>query len=131
MTDLPSTVRLTRLLIVLDAVLWLAFGLTTAIGAHPSYKEPGVLRWAMATIALFAAGVLAGLAIFLMKRSRLAYWLAVASLAAMALAGLLDELGLADLVFLVATILPLALLLKDRVWYLEEAPDRERHDRMV
>jgi hypothetical protein len=41
----------------------------------------------------------------------------VALLAVMILASFLDEFGLADLLFVLVTLLPLALLLKDRVWY--------------
>ena len=62
-------------------------------------------------------------------RSRLAYWPAVASLAAITLAALLDDLGLADIVFVVLTLLPLTLLLKDRTWYLEIVIGNEQDNR--
>jgi hypothetical protein len=117
MTSTPSTVRYTRLLILINALFWLAFSVITAVGAHPSYEEASVLRWAMATAALLVAGILGTLAGRLQSRSRLVYWLAVTSLAAMTVAAVLDELGPADLVFIIMTLLPLALLLKDRDWY--------------
>ena len=129
MTRAPSTVRYTRFLILINALFWLAFGVTTAVGAHPSYREASALRWAMAIMALLAAGILGALADLLHRRSRLAYWPAVASLAAITLAALLDDLGLADIVFVVLTLLPLTLLLKDRTWYLEIVIGNEQDNR--
>jgi cytochrome bd-type quinol oxidase subunit 2 len=117
MTSPPSTVRYTRILIFINALFWLAFSVITAVGAHPSYAEANTLRWIMATVALLVAGVLGALAVLLQRQSPPAYWLAVASLAAMTVAAVLDDLGLADVVFAVMTLLPLALLLKDRNWY--------------
>src|SRR3990172_4807174 len=129
MTRAPSTVRYTRFLILINALFWLAFGVTTAVGAHPSYKEASTLRWAMAIMALLAAGTLGALAELFHRRSRLAYWPAVALLAAFTLTALLDDLGLADVVFVVLTLLPLALLLKDRTWYLGMVIGNEQDNR--
>jgi len=72
----------------------------------------------MATMACGAAIILAVLASQLKRPSRLRYWLAVGLLTSMVLVGLFDELGLADLVYLVLTLIPLALLIRDRNWYL-------------
>jgi len=117
MTTPPSTVRTTRLLVLLNALLWLLFGIITAAGVHPSFREAGLLRWAMAGSAFLAVTVLAALADLLKRRPRLAYRWTVALLAVMILASFLDEFGLADLLFVLVTLLPLALLLKDRAWY--------------
>jgi hypothetical protein len=118
MTTPPSTVRTTRLLVLLNALLWLLFGIITAAGVHPSFREAGLLRWAMAGSAFLAAIVLAALAEMLKRRPRIGCILTVALLAVMILASLLDDFGLADLLFVLITLLPLALLLKDRSWYL-------------
>ena len=126
MTNPPSTVRTARLLVLLNALLWLLFGVITAAGAHPSYREAGLLRWGMAALALIAAIVLVGLADLLKRRPRFGYRLTVAVLAVMILAGVLDEFGLADLLYVVVTLLPLALLLKDRVWYVRPASGGEQ-----
>ena len=115
---MPSTVRPTRVLIFLNAVLWLGFGVISAAGAHPSYQDPSALRWVMAGLALLTAGFLLALRRLITSHSRLAFWLAVPSFALMTVAALLDEVGLADLVVLIISVLPLALLLKDRAWYL-------------
>jgi hypothetical protein len=71
----------------------------------------------MAITAFLVAGLLGALAGRLQKRSRLVYWLAVASLMAVAVAAVFDDLGPADVVFIAITLLPLALLLKDRDWH--------------
>jgi lysylphosphatidylglycerol synthetase-like protein (DUF2156 family) len=119
MTNPPPTVRSTRFLILFNALLWLGFGIITAAGAHPSYREPGILRWAMAISALLAAGLLLALVRPLARRKHTAYRAAVVLLAAISAAAVFDDFGLADLAFLIITLLPLALLLKDRKWYLE------------
>jgi MFS family permease len=117
MTSPPSTVRYTRLLILINALFWIAFSAITALGAHPSYEEANALRWAMAITAFLVAGILGALAGRLQRRSRQVYWLAVASLTAVAVAAVFDDLGPADVLFIVITLLPLALLLKDREWH--------------
>jgi len=72
-----------------------------------------------------AAGikVMAGL---LKRRSRLGYILTVALLAVMILASLLDDFGLADLLFVLVTLMPLALLIKDRAWYVRPSLDGQQ-----
>ena len=118
MSHLPSTVRLTLALLWLDSFVWLGFALVTAFAAHPSYGAASAYRWPMVSIAVLIAAALAGLAIWLGRRKRPAFWLALAFLAALTIAPVFDQFGLADLAFVVATALPLALLLKDRAWYL-------------
>jgi hypothetical protein len=121
----PISVAATRLLIAALALLWLAFGVIVIVGAHPSYREAGLLRWSMAAGALVAAACLAVLAGRLGPHRPLTFWLAVAFLATITAAGLLDDLGLADFVFLLVTVVPLVLLIRDRKWYLtppEAAP---------
>jgi hypothetical protein len=118
MANPSSTVRITQFLILLNATIWLAFGILIGIGMHPSFTQPSVLRWGMAISSLLAAGFLTLLVVLLRRRNRIAYWVAVILLAGISIAGTLDEIGLADLAFVIATILALVLLLKDRNWYL-------------
>lgn len=125
MTAPPSTVRTTRLLVLLNALLWLVFGVITVAGAHPSYREAGLLRWVMAASGLLAAIVLAVLSELLRGRPSVGYRLTVPLLAVIILASFLDEFGLADLIFVLVTLLPLALLLKNRAWYLRPASGGE------
>jgi lysylphosphatidylglycerol synthetase-like protein (DUF2156 family) len=126
MTTPPSTVRIARLLVLLNALIWLLFGVITAAGAHPSFREAGLLRWAMAASAFIAAIILVALAGLLKRRSRFGYILTVVMLAVMILASLFDDFGLADLLFVLVTLLPLASLLKDRAWYLRPTSGGEQ-----
>ena len=47
----------------------------------------------------------------------------------MILVGLFDELGLADLAYVVLTLIPLALLIRDRNWYLRTHHAAAQHQR--
>jgi uncharacterized membrane protein YdcZ (DUF606 family) len=113
-----STIRIAHLLILLNAIVWLSFGIIIAIGVHPSYIQPTVIRWVMAISALLAAVFLFSLIVLLRKRNHIAYWVTVIVLTAIALATILDQFGLVDLAFVIITILPLVLLLRDRNWHL-------------
>jgi len=114
----PRTVWLARILLFADSLLWLAFAAFTALGAHPSFGPDSGYRWPVTLLALLLAALLCGLSAHLRNPVPLGYWLAVCLLAAMILTSLFDQFGLADLVFVTATALPLILLLKDRAWYL-------------
>jgi hypothetical protein len=114
----PATVRVARILLLADSLLWLAFAAFTAAGAHPSFGPMSEYRWPVTLLALLVAVLLAGLSVHLGNPSPLGYWLGVGGLGAMILASLFDQFGLADLVFVAATALPLVLLIKDRAWYL-------------
>jgi len=66
---------------------------------------------------------LAGLALLLSRRSRLAFYLAVILLTIIAVLSVTDQVGWIDLAALAVSVIPLLLLLKDRAWYLRrEAP---------
>jgi hypothetical protein len=121
LTNPPFSVGATRLLVLLNALVWLSFGVLAGVGAHPSYREPGLLRWAMAGFSLIAACILTAATGLLQRGNRFRYWLMVSLLAALMLATIMDEFGLADLTYLVMVALPLALLIKDRAWYTSRA----------
>ena len=111
----PTSVSVTLALLLLNAAIWLLFALLGAIGWIP---VSGVMRWAMVVLALGSCAVLAGMAFFLWKRSRPAFYLSTASLAAVAVLSIADQFGLPDLFTLLISLAALVLLLKDRAWYL-------------
>jgi hypothetical protein len=125
MKNLPKTVTLTLLLILLDSLVWLGFGLAVAAGAIPSIPQAGGLRWIMAVLALGSAAFLAGIAFLLRRHSRPAYFLALGLLAVIAVLSITDQIGLLDLASLLINLIPLGLLLKDRRWYLERIQGTE------
>jgi hypothetical protein len=121
MSTRPFTVRLARILVLVDALLWLAFAAYTTAGAHPSFGPGSGYQWPVTLLALLGAGVLGALALHLGKPSPLVFWLTVGFLAAMIVSSVFDQFGLADLVFVVAIASPLVLIVKDREWYLRAA----------
>jgi hypothetical protein len=118
MTHRPLSVTMTLALILLDAALWLAFGSIVALGLHPALPNDLVYKAVLSIAGFGAALVFAGLFALLTKHNRTGYFLTLTFLGMTALTFFLDDVGWADLAFLAVTLLPAALLLKDRNWYL-------------
>ena len=118
MTHRPLSVTVTLALILFDAALWLAFGLIVAVGLHPALPDNLVYKLILSIASFGAALVLAGLSVLLTRHNRAGYFLTLTFLSMAALAFFLDDVGWVDLAFLAVTLLPAALLLKDRNWYL-------------
>jgi lysylphosphatidylglycerol synthetase-like protein (DUF2156 family) len=114
----PPSLRLTRLMIYLNALLWLLFGVIIGVGAHPSYPIGSAYYLPMALAAFMGTAVLIALASLLRKPNPLAYWASVAVLAVTILLAMFDEVGPADLAFILITLLPLVFLIRNRSWYL-------------
>ncbi|HLE05232.1 MAG TPA: hypothetical protein VI729_11560 [Anaerolineales bacterium] len=125
----PRSLRLTRLMIYLNALLWLLFALIIGAGAHPSYPIGSAYHLLMALAALMGTAFLFALAWLLRKPNPLAYWASVAVLAVTILMALFDEVGPADLAFILTTLLPLAFLIKNRSWYLQPSVPAEKPKR--
>jgi len=122
MIDRPKTVPLTLIFINLNAVIWLALGLTVASQSHPALPDEPLIRWGMAGLSFAASVILFGLVVFLVKRSRIAWFGAVGFLALTALLVIFDDFGWADLLVLVINITPIILLITERAWYLQSQP---------
>ncbi|HET7011571.1 MAG TPA: hypothetical protein VFI11_12420, partial [Anaerolineales bacterium] len=113
----PAILRAARALILFDAILWLAFAAIIAAGVHPSYPDGSIFQWPMAAGGLGGAILMLAIAWILRAPGRLGYRLSVAILAGMVLLGLFDQVGLADLAFMILPLIPLVLLVKGRAWY--------------
>ena len=116
----PITVAVTLFLLLILALLWLAFSLLFALGGNISYYQVTAFKWLISALAFLASLMLVGLCYFLRKRSKFAWYGMVLILSAMTLAGFLDQLGLIDILSILLTVFPLALLIKDRKWYLRK-----------
>ena len=119
----PPTVTAALLLMALTAAFWFGFAVLTACGVIRSIPA-GWVRWIMAALALGTSAVLAGLAVLLRRRYRPAYYAAALLLAIIAVLSITDDFGLWDLFSLLICLAALALLLKDRAWYLGPGGDR-------
>ena len=122
MTARPLSVSVNLFFILLNALVWLAFGLIVALHIHPALPDNPILLGGMAFLSFCAAGLLLGLFIFLRKQVRLAWFVALAFLVLASILTIFDDFGWADLVVLGINLVPIILLIKDRVWYLQRKP---------
>ena len=113
----PLAVTMARLLIGLNALIWLGFGLIVASGAHPAVPHSAVLRWIMAIGGLLAGGALAVFALLLGQPRRWVYLMTLTALAVLAALSITDQVGLADLAVLALELAAIALLLRARAWF--------------
>jgi hypothetical protein len=114
----PLSVTVTLALILFNAALWLAFGLIVVMDLHPALPDNPAYKLILSLLAFGAVLILTGLTVSLARQVRAGYFLALAFLGVVALAFLLDDFGWTDFLFQCITILPAALLIKDRNWYL-------------
>ena len=77
------------------------------------------VRWLFIILALGSSLILIGIAIFLKRRNRPAFYLGLLTLVAIAVLSVTDEFGFLDLFSLLISLTPLVLMLKDRDWYLK------------
>jgi len=117
MSRLPLAVTIARLLIGLNALIWLGFGLIVAGGAHPAVPHSAVLRWIMAIGGLLAGAALAGLALLLGRPRRWVYLISLTALAVLAALSITDQVGLVDLAVLALELAAIACLLRARAWF--------------
>ena len=117
-STIPLTVRFTLIFFLVIAVLWFIFSLFVVLGGNVSYFHIGAFRWIMAGLTFLASIIVVVLWVLLRRRFRPAWYISVLLLAAMILSGFMDELGLIDYAFISLYLIPLALLIKDRKWYL-------------
>jgi len=120
MTNRPLTVNVNYAFILLNILIWLVLGVIIAFDAHPALPDIPVMKGIMAGLSLTIACILLVLFIYLYKSNKTAYYLMLAFFAVSSILTILDDVGLSDLVVLLINIIPIALLLKDRVWYLRE-----------
>lgn len=113
----PHAVTMARLLIGLNALIWLGFGLIVASGAHPAVPESAVLRWIMAIGGLLAGAALVILALLLGRPRRWVYLASLSALAVLAALSIADQVGLADLAVLALQLGAIACLLRSRAWF--------------
>jgi hypothetical protein len=114
----PISATVALVFLILNALVWLGFGLLIALDLHPALPDQPFIQTIMAILALGIAGIMVGLFVFLRKGNQIAYFLTVGLLAGIALLTVFDEFGAADLVVLIVDLVPLILLIKDRSWFL-------------
>lgn len=122
MSNRPLSVTFSMIFILLNALVWLVFGAIIAANAHPALPDLPLLKAVMAFLSFTAAAILLGLFFFLVKRNRIAYFIALGYLVVTSVLSIFDQFGLVDLIILIINIIPIILLIKDRAWYLQMKP---------
>jgi LPXTG-motif cell wall-anchored protein len=121
MTKRPLTVTVTLVFILLNAFLWLALGFIIALNALPGLAELPDTNGILAILSIAVGGILLALTFFLYKQSRNAFFLTVAFFVFTSILVIFDDVGLADVIFIVISLIPVILLIKDRAWYLRQS----------
>lgn len=114
----PLAITVTFALILLGAIIWLAFGVLLALNAHLAFPDDPLLRGAMAGLSIAAGCTLVALLIFLARHRRMAFFGMLTALIAASLAIFFDDVGLIDALVLAIFMLPVVLLIRYRAWYL-------------
>lgn len=103
---------------MLNAVIWLGFGIAVFFRLHPALPDDPLLAGGMGALAIAAAVVFILMYVFLIKRWKPAYFFSLFFLFAVALLTVADDFGTVDLIYLAVVLVPAILLLVDRKWYL-------------
>jgi predicted membrane channel-forming protein YqfA (hemolysin III family) len=93
-----------------------------AFNAHPGIPDMPEMKGILAILSIAIAGTLLLLTFFLFKQIRIAFYLTLIFFAIAAFLTIFDDVGLADVVFVVICLIPVVLLIKDRAWYLQVNP---------
>lgn len=122
MKNIPKTVKVTLVFVLINALVWLIFGLIILLGMHPALPEDVLYKWGMGAVSLVAAGVLLGLFFLLKNRVGWGWYAAVAALAISLVLSIFDDVGWIDVAMMGIILIPLVLIIRDRKWYLKK-PD--------
>ena len=122
---MPFTRILTRILIILNALIWLGFAIITALDLHPALPEGNLFRWIISSLALGVSLVLTGLLFLISRGSKIAYYLLLGALLLVAILTIMDDFGIVDLIVLTVNLSAIILLYIDRKAYLQVKTDQD------
>lgn len=121
----PPIFTAALIFILLNAGIWLAFGIYTAVGAHPSYAGNNPLRWIFSAGTIFVGIGIIGLTLLLPKRSHLGFYVAVVTSFGFAMVIIFDQIGPVDIAVMIVGLIPAVLLLLSRRWYFSQPADSD------
>jgi len=120
MKESPVVVKIALIFILLNALIFFVLGVLIAGGWHSGIPEDAALKWIMMLGMFGGAIVLALLYLLLAKRRRLAFFIALVALALIMMLTIFDQVGWIDLLMLLITFIPFALLILGRKWFLQK-----------
>lgn len=118
MKKIPISVKITSAFLILNAVIWLGFGIAVFFRIHPALPDNPMWVVIMGVLAFAAAVVFILMNLFLRKRWKPALFFTLIFLFGVMLLTFADDFGTSDLIYVVVVLVPAILLLVDRKWYL-------------
>jgi hypothetical protein len=117
----PITVSINLTLVYLNALIWLLLGIIISFGLTSAIPDIPGMRLGLAIISFVIAAMLVALTFLLRRHNRNAYYLTLVFFVGTSILTFTDQIGLADVIFLILSVLPIVLLVIDRKWYLHGA----------
>lgn len=120
MKESPVVVKIALIFILLNALIFFVLGVLIAGGWHSGVPEDAALKWIM-MLGMFGGTIVLALCYLLLaKRRRLAFFITLVVLALIMAMTIFDQVGWIDLVMLLITFIPFALLILGRRWFLQK-----------
>ena len=118
MNKQPLTVTINLILLLVNAVIWLFLGIIIAFNLHPAIPDLPGLKLGLAIISFVIVAFLGVVTFLLRRHNPAAYYLALIFFIGTSILTIFDNIGWADVAFLVISVVPILLLFVDRKWYL-------------
>lgn len=118
MEKTPISVKITSAFLILNAAIWLGFGIAVFARLHPALPDNPMWVAIMGVLALAAAVVFVLMNIFLLKRWKPAFSFSLFFLFVVVLLTFADDFGTLDLIYAAVVLVPAILIIVDRKWYL-------------
>lgn len=116
----PLSAKVTFLFLLVNCLTWLILGVLIVTNSHPALPDQPMIMGIMAAASFAAAGILFVLFLLIYRRNKIGYYLTLAALIITAFLTFFDDFGLSDLIVFIIILIPVILLIKDRIWYFQE-----------
>jgi len=113
----PLSVTIALIFVLTCSIIWLAFGVITGSGLHPTLPDNEVYRLVLSAVSILAGVFLLLMVYYLKKTKKIAWHFSVIFFIAGTLVFIFDDIGWIDLLVMLMHLIPLVLLIKDRKWF--------------
>ena len=115
------SVNLTILFLLLNSILWVAFGLYIALGFHPAIPDNEWIKWTMVVLSMVCGILFAGSIYSLLGHNRYAFYFICVQLCAILVLTITDQVGISDLIVFIFTFATLIFLIANRKWFCDQS----------
>ncbi|MEW5830222.1 MAG: hypothetical protein AB1846_15110 [Chloroflexota bacterium] len=116
--NIETLLKATRGLFLVNAVIWLAFGIASLVQAA-SGADPAIWRWVYAVLMLINGGLMLWFGFRIATASRQVFFFAILYVALIIVVSIMDQFGAVDAVFLALNLALLGLLFITRTRILQ------------